>query len=659
MNENQFKRAYYSKDISDFLTDDSNYILGILTKNHTFSQEMQQRNAWQKQIEILKNELNQLKSGRILFEYSIPRMGKRVDVILIYSGFVFVIEFKINETEYKTSDIDQCMDYALDLKNFQEQSHNIFLIPILVSTKAPKIENSFEKYPDGIFRPIKCNEHNIVETIELICDRFTGKEIDPISWENSKYKPTPTIIEAAQILYKGHSVKEISRSDAGAINLIKTSEEINKIIEKSKRENLKSICFITGVPGSGKTLAGLNLANERHKFQEEEHAVFLSGNGPLVDVLQEALARNDPDYLSKKITKKEAQRKAKSFIQIIHHFRDAALRDNLPPLEKVVVFDEAQRAWNLKRITQKMKEMKGVDDFAMSEPEFLIHTMDRHQDWAVIICLIGGGQEINTGEAGLVEWFSSLKNHYSHWNVFLSTEISDIEYTRGSPITKLLEGLTYESLPNLHLNVSIRSFRSEYLSKCVKAILDYDKQTAKELLSKLKGKFPFVMTRDINKAKEWIKKQSRGSERYGLIASSNGKRLRPYGIFVEIQIDAPNWFLNGKDDVRSSYYLEYVATEFAIQGLELDWTIVAWDADMRLENDTWNYYDFMGTKWRNTKDEENRLYHKNTYRVLLTRARQGQVVFIPKCDENDPTRPPEYYDRVYGYFKELGIEEIE
>ncbi|MCV0365659.1 MAG: DUF2075 domain-containing protein [Nitrosopumilus sp.] len=656
--ENQFKRSYYSQNISDFLTENSDFILGILTKNHTFAQETQQRNAWQKQIEILKNELNGISSGRILFEYSIPRMGKRVDIILIYSGFVFVIEFKVNAAEYNSADVDQCVDYALDLKNFQEQSHNLSLVPILVSTDAQNFDNNFEQYSDGVFKPLKCNSDNLRDTIESVCKKFTGFQIDPILWENSKYKPTPTIIEAAQSLYKGHSVKEISRSDAGAINLIKTSEEINKIIEKSKKENLKSICFITGVPGSGKTLAGLNLANERQKFEKEEHAVFLSGNGPLVDVLQEALARNDPDYLSKKITKKDAQRKAKSFIQIIHHFRDAALRDESPPIEKVVVFDEAQRAWNLKRITQKMKEMKGVDNFSMSEPEFLIHTMDRHQDWTVIVCLIGGGQEINTGEAGLVEWFSSLKNHYLDWNVFLSTEISDIEYTRGSKIQDLLQGIKYESLPNLHLNVSIRSFRSEYLSKCVKAILDYDKETAKELLSKLKGKFPFVITRDINKAKQWIKNQSRGSERYGLIASSNGKRLRPYGIFVEIQIDAPNWFLNGKDDVRSSYYLEYTATEFAIQGLELDWTIVAWDADMRLENNAWNYYDFMGSKWRNTKDEENRLYHKNTYRVLLTRARQGQVIFIPKGDKNDHTRPPEFYDSIYNYFKELGIEEI-
>ncbi len=652
-------RSYYSQNLEDFFTDNTDFILGKLTKNHHFDLEEQQRNAWIKQIDILKNELYGFNSGQILFEYSIPRMGKRVDVILIYHGFVFVIEFKVNATQYHSADIEQCLDYALDLKNFQEGSHNISLIPILVSTKAQKFENIFEKYPDGIFKPLRCNSDNLRDTIENICKKFSGDKIDSIEWENSKYKPTPTIIEAAQSLYQGHSVKEISRSDSGAINLVKTSEEIDRIIEKSKKEKIKSICFITGVPGSGKTLAGLNLANQRQKFDEEEHAVFLSGNGPLVEVLQAALARNDPEYLSKKIIKTEAERKARAFIQIIHKFRDEALNDKSPPHEKVVVFDEAQRAWDEKQSSKKMKEMKDVENFNMSESEFLIQTMDRHQDWAVIVCLVGGGQEINTGEAGLPEWFSSLKKNYSHWHVYLSTEISDVEYTRGSDISNLLKGLNYESIEHLHLKTSIRSFRSENLSKCVKAILDFDKELAKKLLLELKDKFPFVITRDVNTAKQWVKEKSRGSERYGLIASSNAIRLKPYGIFVDLDIDAKNWFLNTKDDVRSSYYLEYIATEFDIQGLELDWTCVGWDANLRFENDSWDCKEFWGKNWRNINSQEDKLYLKNAYRVLLTRARQGQVIFIPKGDETDHTRLPEFYDGVYNYFKEIGIEEID
>ena len=650
-------RSYYSQNLEDFFIDSTDSILGKLTKNHQHDLEEQQRNAWIHQIDILKNELHGLDSGRILFEYSIPRMGKRVDVILVYSGFVFVIEFKVNATRYHSEHIDQCLDYALDLKNFQEGSHNISLVPILISTKAQKFQNKFEKDPDKLFKPLRCNANNLRETIDFICEKFKGDKIDFINWENSKYKPTPTIIEAAQSLYQGHSVEEISRSDSGAINLVNTAKEVNRIIEKSKQEKIKSICFVTGVPGSGKTLAGLNLTNQRQKFKEE-HAVFLSGNGPLVEVLQEALAKNDPDYMCRRIKKTDAKRKAKSFIQIIHKFRDEALNDKNPPHEKVVVFDEAQRAWDEKQSSKKMKEMKGVENFNMSEAEFLIQTMDRHQDWSVIVCLVGGGQEINTGEAGLPEWFSSLKNKFSHWHVYVSDEISDIEYTRDSNMSNLLDGLNYEILEHLHLKTSIRSFRSENLSKCIKAILDHDKDLAKQLLIELKDKFPFVITRDVNSAKQWVKDKSRGSERHGFIASSKAMRLKPYGIFVDLDIDAKNWFLNPKIDVRSSYYLEYIATEFDIQGLELDWVCVGWDANLRFENDSWDYKEFRGDKWCNINKNDRKLYLKNAYRVLLTRARQGQVIFIPKGDETDHTRLPEFYDGVYNYLKEIGIEEI-
>lgn len=650
-------RSYYSESIPRFLSDNINSILGELTKHHQFTLEEQQRNSWIEQIKILQDQLQNLNSGHILFEYSIPRMGKRVDVVLLYSGFVFVIEFKINETQYHRSDIDQCFDYAIDLKNFQEASHSIPLIPILISTQAPTIHNIFEQYDDGVFKPLLCNSNNLKQTIDVFCTKYVGDIIDPIKWENSVYKPTPTIIEAAQALYQGHSVKELSRSDSGAINLIRTAKVINQIIEKSKKEKIKSICFITGVPGAGKTLAGLNLANERHKFSDDEHAVFLSGNGPLVDVLQEALARNESEG-SSNISKKDALRKSKAFIQNIHHFRDDALRNEKPPIEKVVVFDEAQRAWTHKRTASFMQIKKGISDFDMSEPEFLIKIMDRHTDWAVIVCLVGGGQEINTGEAGLLEWFSALKKYYSHWHVYLSTEISDVEYTRGSNITDLLIGIKYESLHDLHLKVSIRSFRSENVSKFVKAILDCDTNTAKQILKELHTKYPFVMTRDLTKARQWLKDNARGNERFGLIASSRGYRLKPHGIYTELKIDAKNWFLNSKDDLRSSFYLEYVATEFDIQGLELDWSCVAWDADLRFENGIWTFNQFRGNNWRKIINEDDKIYLKNAYRVLLTRARQGLLIFIPYGNSTDHTRNSKFYDGTYNYLKEIGLQEI-
>lgn len=400
------------------------------------------------------------------------------------------------------------------------------------------------------------------------------------------------------------------------------------------------------------------MANERHKFEEEEHAVFLSGNGPLVIVLQEALARNEVENSLVHITKDDALRNSKAFIQNIHFFRDEALNDPRPPLEKVVVFDEAQRAWDLRQTSSFMRQKRNVSDFNQSEPEFLISIMDRHADWSVIICLVGGGQEINTGEAGLLEWFSSLKIHFPHWKVFVSNEITDIEYTRGNNLDDLLEGITYESLPDLHLKTSIRSFRSEHVSKFVKSILDCEKDVAKKILSELKGKYPIVITRSINTAKNWLKSKARGNERYGLVASSKAYRLKPFGIFVDCEIDPKYWFLNSKEDVRSSFYLEYVATEFDIQGLELDWVCVGWDGDLRFEDDTWTFNQFRGTTWQRVNDEERMNYLKNTYRVLLTRARQGIVIFVPEADAHDATRKPDFYDGTYNYLKEIGIEEI-
>ena len=652
------KRSYYSKSLNQFLVDESGNILGELAKNHEFNLEEQQKNAWIRQIDILKEQLKELNSGHIIFEYSIPRMGRRVDVILIYSGIVFVLEFKVGDDKYPKYAIDQVLDYAIDLKNFQEGSHTIQLVPLLVVTKAPEKNNVYEKYQDEIFQPLLCNANNINNVINHIALNYKAAAINPIEWENSLYKPTPTIIEAAQALYHGHSVKEISRSDSGAINLSKTADAINKIINTSKKQHKKSICFITGVPGAGKTLAGLNLAVEQQKLNGEDYAVFLSGNGPLVEVLREALARNAVKNSVEKTTKKSVLRKITKFIQNIHHFRDDALKTETPPIEKVVVFDEAQRAWTHKQTSSFMQKKKGIPDFNKSEPEFLISIMNRHKDWAVIICLIGGGQEINTGEAGLPEWFSALKKYYPHWHVYLSAEISDIEYTRGTEIKEIVGNLSYDSLEDLHLSTSIRSFRSENVSKLIKTILDCDKEEAKLLLSKLEDKYPILLTRDIAKAKNWLKENARGTERIGMTASSGANRLKPYGICVQMEIDAKNWFLNSKDDVRSSFYLEDTATEFDIQGLELDWTCVAWDADLRFSNNEWSYKSFRGAKWQNINDEERIIYLKNAYRVLLTRARQGLIIFIPNGEITDPTRSPDFYGGTYNYLRELGIKEI-
>lgn len=319
---------------------------------------------------------------------------------------------------------------------------------------------------------------------------------------------------------------------------------------------------------------------------------------------------------------------------------------------------EAQRAWTLEQTSHFMKSKKGILDFNQSEPNFLISIMDRHQDWSTIICLVGGGQEINKGEAGLPEWFSALRTNYPNWHVYVSQEITQDEYTRGEQIQQMVAGLQVTYMGDLHLSTSIRSFRSENVSNFVKAFLDNHISTAKSIFTELADKYPIVVTRDLEQARQWLKQQARGTERIGIIASSGAMRLKPYGLCTQIKIDACNWFLNDKEDVRSSYYLEDVASEFDVQGLELDWTCVAWDANLRYNNE-WSYKQFKGAKWQNANKEENILYLKNAYRVLLTRARQGMVLFVPEGAAVDPTRLPGFYDGIYQLLiAEIGIPKI-
>ncbi len=644
-------RSYYSNSILDFLKDENSRIIGELTLNHSFDLDELQKNSWREQIEILKDQLKGF-NGHIFFEFTIPRMGKRVDNVVISGNSIFILEFKIGEKSHPTHAIDQVLDYALDLKNFHEGSHDKDLVPVLISSKADAFNNEIQKYDDLLYRPLLCNSFNIKDIIERIQD--DSNLIDPDIWANSQYKPTPTIVEAAQALYKGHDVQEISRSDSGAINLSRTSSCISRIIENSKANNKKSICFITGVPGAGKTLAGLNIVNERMKADEDEHAVFLSGNGPLVQVLREALARDESS--NSNITKREASQKVNAFIQNIHHFRDDALQSELAPVEKVVVFDEAQRAWTKEKSTSFMRK-RGDADFKMSEPNFLISILDRHRDWCTIICLVGGGQEINTGEAGLEEWISALKEHYSEWNLYHSELITNNnDYLKSVELRDWMHR-TSKAQTDLHLAVSVRSFRSEKVSDFVHSVLDNNLNKAQTLYEQLIRDYPIKLTRDLDKAKAWVRNIVRGNERIGLVCSSGAKRLRPFGIHAKNEIEPPNWFLNPKEDVRSSNFLEEVATEFDIQGLEIDWAIVAWDGDLHHSSE-WNFQKFKGTKWMNINKEIDRAYKLNAYRVLLTRARQGMVIYIPEGSSTDPTRPTSLYDGTFKFMKQIGIMEI-
>ncbi len=657
------RREYYSDTLSDFLKRNNNEILGKLAQGNDFALEQTQRDAWLEEIRILKNVLHPY-NGSIYFEYSIPRMGKRIDVVLVIGSVIFVLEFKVGEKEFASYAVDQVWDYALDLKNFHETSHAVYIAPVLIATKANVdiaiISTSIHN--DKLIIPIKCNEKLLTQILVDVLHFSDGDEINIAQWETGRYQPTPSIIEAAMALYSGHSVDEISRSDASAINLSRTSDAVSEVIQFSKQNSLKSICFVTGVPGAGKTLVGLNIATRHINKDNDMYSVFLSGNGPLVAILREALTRDKvrrEKENGRKVKKGEVMSEVKMFIQNVHNFRDEGLIDlQKPPIEHVALFDEAQRAWDLQQTANFMQRKRGQANFHSSEPEFLISCLDRHPDWAVVVCLVGGGQEINTGEAGISEWIEALDRSFPDWQVYISPRLTDSEYGTEKVLDKIKAHKNINYKEELHLSVSMRSFRAEHVSLLIKQLLDLQLEQARKTLEKIQDKYPIVITRDLAKAKQWLKTQARGSERYGIVVSSQAERLKPHAIDVTSPVDPIHWFLDGKKDVRSSYYLEDVVTEFQVQGLELDWACVTWDADFRHTKNGWEHFSFVGNKWNRIRKSERQNYLKNAYRVLLTRARQGMVIVIPLGDEEDHTRKKEFYDPVFEYLQEIGFRVI-
>jgi hypothetical protein len=651
-------RAWYCASISEFLQTSADSVFARLAANPEFALLTTQKAAWLTQIDFLRAQLVGL-AGSVFLEFNIPRMGRRIDAVLIVGAVVFVVEFKVGEATFDRAAIDQVWDYALDLKNFHEGSHCVPVVPILVATGAtnPALVHLIAD-DDKVYRPVPVSPDTFRQVIDSTLQSVADHAVDQQRWAQASYRPTPTIIEAARSLYAQHSVEAIARSDADAQNLHLTSRRIEELVDEASARQRKLICFVTGVPGAGKTLVGLNVATRHREVNESTHAVFLSGNGPLVAVLREALTR---DEVVRRKARGETVRKGKvgesvkAFIQNVHHFRDDALTDLGAPAEHVVIFDEAQRAWNLRQTASFMHRKKNRPGFAQSEPEFLISCMDRHKDWAVIICLVGGGQEINTGEAGIDAWLEAARTKFPHWEMYISSQITDSEYAAGRALDALRGTAKVHLDDSLHLAVSMRSFRAENVSAFVKALLDCEEQKARDAFSRLASRYPIVVTRDLNRAKQWIRTRARGTERYGLVASSKAQRLKPHAIDIRVDVDPVHWFLNEKEDTRSSYYLEDAATEFQVQGLELDWTCVTWDGDLRFNGSGWNFHDFRGDRWTNIANFDNRNYLRNAYRVLLTRARQGMVIFIPPGDFEDPTRLAAFYDPTFNYLISLGI----
>ena len=654
-------RAWFSASIGDFLKTQPDAVIGRLTTNCDFSLLLAQKDAWLAQIRFLQAHLVGL-SGSLFLEFNIPRMGRRIDTVLLIGPVVFVIEFKVGESAFERAAVDQVWDYALDLKNFHEASHSVSIVPIIIATGATK-SAPFKLHADDdkVYRPVLLHPSGFREAIDGTLRTVTDEVLDDHQWSRASYHPTPTIIEAARALYAQHSVEAIARYDAGAQNLRVTSFRIEELVEEARALNRKLICFVTGVPGAGKTLVGLNIATRRRDMDQPTHAVFLSGNAPLVAVLREALTRDEvarQKSVGISVRKGKVGESVKAFIQNVHNFRDDALFDSVPPAERVVIFDEAQRAWNLRQTASFMRRKKNRPGFSDTEPEFLISCMDRHKEWAVIVCLVGGGQEIHTGEAGIDAWLEAVNSRFPHWHMYISSRLTDTEYAAGAALEVIRQRENTHFDDSLHLSVSMRSFRADNVSAFVKALLDCDKEPAREAFVRLADRYPIAVTRDLSRAKQWIRAHARRTERFGLIASSKAQRLKPYAVDVRVDVNPVHWFLNEKEDTRSSYYLEDAATEFQVQGLELDWACVSWDGDLRFTGSGWSFHDFRGDRWCNIANGDNRRYLRNTYRVLLTRARQGMVIFVPTGDPSDPTRSSSFYDPTFHYLTELGLPEL-
>jgi len=681
------KRCFYDAPIPVFLSQKDEEILGVLSKDNTFDLTLEQRDAWMEEIQIMKSVLSELKvQGHIVFEYTIPRLGKRIDVTLLVNSIVFCLEFKAGEDSFIANDKEQVWDYALDLKNFHEESANLTIVPILVATEAKSIDNElvFSYYNDKVYEPLYANAATLLSLFERVLEKEKGGDvINPKDWIYSRYYPTPTIIQAASALYMNHSVEDITKHEADKAGIDSCTKFILDVIKESKEKKQKSICFVTGVPGAGKTLVGLNVAIQQ---EQGDLAVYLSGNGPLVKVLTEALARDKVVKEKAKglrCTKTEAERQVSRFIQIIHRYRDnmlaklklpitgeieidpakvsTAAKNNAAEVENVAIFDEAQRMWDMRHLSAWLARKKGIANFPMSEGEFLVWSLDQHKDWATIVCLVGGGQEINSGEGGIGLWIEALNETFPDWQIYISNNLTDKEYAEGNVAELLADNSHVHTCSDLHLAVSQRSFRAETLSLFVHQLLDLDVEAAKKTYAQISERYPIVLTRDLNKAKEWLRKNARGSERYGMLVSSKAFRLKPLAIDIRSQADIVPWFLNPITDIRSSLFLEDVATEFDIQGLELDWTCLVWDGDFRYnpKSNQWQHFNFRCDRWQNINQEEGRSYQLNAYRVLLTRARQGMVICVPEGNPMDDTRKPEFYDGTYEYLKGLGIKVLE
>ena len=666
--------AYVGHTAADFALTPSAELEQSLIRSDSvsgFSQvSHEQIRAWRIEIEILKEFANwtktaspELSSCGIVLEYRIPRREKRIDAIILLRSTIVVIEFKVGSHQVTQDGVDQLTDYALDLAYYHAESQGRRLIPVLCPTGLSDAKTLKVGGNTPISDILCVGRSNFVELLErLALDEAIGNAA-PINhklWAASPYRPIPGIIDATVQLFAKHDVSDISTALAESQTILTTIGCVNDAIRDARDNRRKVLCLLTGVPGAGKTLTGLQIVHSQELVTSDWGTVFLSGNGPLLFVLKAALAR---DYKQRqKCTQVQARNHAGSLLHSVHSYLAESLKSVSPPTEHVVVFDEAQRAWDASKMTKmagRQRRMSGesvteVKGAAIgSEPMQILTVLNRHDEGAVIVALCGNGQEIHDGEAGVSEWVNARDQFFPEWHLSCSPVAAEL-----AAITVNHQNTSVDS--RLHLSVPLRSHRAVDHAIWVDSVLSGDHKRAHDHINQTE--FPIMMTRDLDVARTWLRTNTLGSRRMGLLASSGATRLRPYGIEVSSDfrkgIDYAEWFTALRSDYRSSHALEVAATEFECQGLELDRTCVCWCWDLLATSKGMKPQKSFGAKWRSARPGRESEYSLNKYRVLLTRAREGMVIWVPRGDEHDTTRPVSEADQIADFLLACGAQII-
>ncbi len=663
--------AFYRAPLAELITASDSELTGLLSLAYAHDgytdQKSQQTLSWAQDIFRLRASLAAVVACReeasawtVLLEFNIPRKMRRIDVVLLAGDQIVILEQKSHAAT--ADDCLQAEEYALLLHYFHEPSAHRNITPIVVSpiaqSEGPVRQRELPFLETAAFwiAPVARVTWDQLSTFLCSLPSESLYPIEPHAWEHGEYRPVPAIIEAALALQSGLDIREIAHSRAARHDVDTLTTFVQEIVEEARNNHRHVACFVTGVPGSGKTLVGLNLAFTRQTGRESIH--FMSGNGPLVKVIQAVLARHQ---MRNGVRALDARLHAKTLIENVHVFARTYTEDQQEraPSNHVVIFDEAQRAWDRAQNFAKFKR-------PYSEPEMLLKIMERHKDWAVVIALVGGGQEINNGEAGLDEWGTSLAAAAKPWTIYASPEaLAGGTSVAGSKlITEASASLEVIAAPQLHLDVSVRSLNADSYARWVNHVISGDAEGARAVSQN--SEFPVYLVRDLTLLRYTVRQHTLGLSRAGLVASSQAARLRAEGLEPDSAFHGgypwEHWYLASASDVRSSFQLEVFATEFEIQGLELDWVGLCWGGDFVWSptRNEWLIRAFRAgnSKWSEIKSPERRKFRRNAYRVLLTRARQGIVIYIPTGKADDPTRNPQEFEATTAFLKRCGAREI-